>query len=521
MDPQTDHKLPVENSQDPASARIGRGFVVWLLIVTALAGGLRLHELGTWSLWADELYSVRSALSERVSTTRQVAYTPIRWSLAIGGAALDEVTPPHEREQRVDAHYPPADDWRAAGINALNMRLVVSLIGIVTVPLLMFLSVRLIGVGPASILGLLLALSPWHVFWSQASRFYAQQFLFYNLALIFYFTATQRGSTARFLIAAVTLVVAYCTQPPALLIGLVFAGDFLWGLIRRHPPRIPLVGWAIIIVGALAAMHPVYRYITASGYEYWASLEGHTPLTIILGVIYRNEPILVAAAGLTALALWRSHLRLVPYLVMGAVLPVIPLVLMAMTPALYAHTRYAFIVHYCWLALAALGLAWLYEVLRPRLGRIAATMPVALAVTPLLLGLFMYYTDGHGNRARWAEALNYVAEHRQPGEAVASEGELMATYYLQTTELTPFPHDREALESLEQPTWLVMLMGSARDTLRFPHIHHHAELREYFDVRVLQPYSSMRVYYYEPSPARGAASDDSDPAETASTDEAE
>lgn len=489
-------------------ARIGWKFIVWLVAVTAVAAGLRFHELDKWSLWSDELYSVRSALTEELRPGREVAYLPIRWSLQWGGADLEQVKSPDAREVMADG-YPPADDWRAAGIEAFNMRLVVCLIGIASVPVLMFLSVRLLGVGAASVLGLLLALSPWHVFWSQASRFYAQQFLFYNIALILYFTATQRGSTARFLIAAVSLVVAFFTQPPALLIGLVFLGDFLWGMIRRQPPRIPPVGWAMIAVGALLAMWPVYRFVVGAGYEYWASLEGHSPRMILLGVIYRNEPIIVAAAGLTVLALWRSHLRLIPYLVMGAVVPVAVLMALAMVPDLYSHTRYAFIVHYSVLALAALGLAQIYRAVQPRVGRIAAVTPVVMVVVALLLNLFVYFTDGYGNRARWGEALEYVQAHRQAGEGVSSEGVLLATYYWETTDLVPFPRSRDELEALEQPTWLVMLMRSARQDVRFASIHEHAELREYFDVRVLQPYSSIRVYYYDPASASGASAAES------------
>ncbi|MFW6059411.1 MAG: hypothetical protein ACODAQ_04480 [Phycisphaeraceae bacterium] len=490
--------LAVES--DSPRASVGPRFIVWLLVLTALAAGLRLPGLGTWSLWEDELYSVRSALSEHTSLARQPAYAPIKWGIDAGGGATDEVIPPHTRERTADG-YPPADDWRAAGIEAFNMRIVPALIGIISVPLLTFFSVRLLGVGGAAVLGLLLVLSPWHVFWSQASRFYAQQFLFYNLALIFYFTATQRGSTLRFLLAAVVLVVAMLTQPPALLIGLVFAGDFLWGVLRREPPRIPLAGWLLLAVAIVVMAYLVLRFITGGGFEYWASLDGHSAPTIVLGVIYRNHPIIAAAAGLAALALWRRAPRLVPYLAMGAVLPALVMVVLALMPDLYAHTRYTFIVHYSWLALAALGLAQLYEAIQPRLGRFAALTPVALVITPLMLSLFVYYTVGYGNRARWGEALAYIQEHRQADEDVASERRMIATYYLETTELTEFPLDREALEALDRPTWLVMLMGSARVEMRFPHIHYNAELREYFDVRVLQPYSSVRVYYYDPARA--------------------
>ena len=44
---------------------------------------------------------------------------------------------------------------------------------------------------------LLLALSPWHLWMSQVSRFYMQLFLLYNLALLLYYQATMEGSRAR------------------------------------------------------------------------------------------------------------------------------------------------------------------------------------------------------------------------------------------------------------------------------------------------------------------------------------
>jgi 4-amino-4-deoxy-L-arabinose transferase-like glycosyltransferase len=125
-----------------------------LIAVILLAGCLRFFRLGEWSLWGDEIFSLGSKPDGFVqSTTTQL----IHWATALLGTS----------------------EWSA--------RLVPALIGTVSIVLLYFPIRKLFGVPVAMLSSALLAVSPWHIYWSQNARFYVLLLLFYTLALLTFF----------------------------------------------------------------------------------------------------------------------------------------------------------------------------------------------------------------------------------------------------------------------------------------------------------------------------------------------
>ena len=94
-------------------------------------------------------------------------------------------------------------------------------------------------------------MAPWHIYWSQLGRYYTQQFLFYNLALIWYFDATRRQRRGLFVAAMVCAVLGFMTQPTGLMIVGVFVLDWLIGLLRRDPVRLGVFGWTGAAVTAV------------------------------------------------------------------------------------------------------------------------------------------------------------------------------------------------------------------------------------------------------------------------------
>ncbi len=499
-------------STDPATQQAKplttMGLCLWLVIATVLGGALRLYKLDRWSFWEDELFSISTVTDDGLAedtdpptaeNTRRFAtqwskwlgYVPIEIGLRWSGADVDGASArrPHE--------------WQAHGINEWRARIGPCIIGIASIPILAWASIRLIGTRGAAIVALLLAVSPWHLFWSQASRFYTLQFLFYNLALVMYFSATTDRSRQRYLVAMLMVVLAYMAQPPALLIGLVFAGDYVLGWLRRKPIPLGVFEW-LVGLGALTlclTMHFRDAVVAATNWEKWASLEGHGPLILFLGTIWENNIVIVGVAMLAAMGLARSQPRLVPYLVMGAVLPVLAIITLAATGT-YAHTRYGFPMHFSWLLLAALGLTATYDMVRPRFNAVLAGMSVAALLAALLLVDLTYLTAGYGQRRRWAEAFTYIQSRKNPGDQIASERTLIAQYYLQSAEVAEFPRSPKALHEIDQPTWLILPAVSATRGEMYPWLNDHATFKAYFDVRVVQPYSSVRVYYYDPAAAR-------------------
>ena len=471
-------------------------FVLYLILITVFAGGMRFYKLADWSLWGDELYSVRSAASlnnEQVS--KRIGQVPTMLSLMATGADLEK------------ANWDNISQWQSLGVTPLGARLGPCLIGIITIPLLGLTSRRLLGDRATLILVVLLAVSPWHLFWSQAARFYALQFLFYNLALIWYLRCCLERSSRLAALSALMLILAFLSQPPAILICLVLVADVIGCLVRQEPIKLTLPGWAL---GVLAVALCVYLFYldtskATDDWSHWAKLEGHSWKIIGASMVLRNHPVIVAVAVLSTIGMLRIKPRLTIYLAAGAVLPVAALMILSLSESYYVHERYCFIVHYAWLALAAIGLSAIWEQVSERGSHALGSAATAVVIASLLWTLLGYYTHGHGYRKRWDEAYAYVLEHRKPGEALAvhsAKRTPLAQFYLQTEDIIPyhqFPTDAQQLEALTGPTWLVVPAVSATRGELYPWLNDRAELKRYYDPRILQPFSSIRVYYYQPT----------------------
>jgi uncharacterized membrane protein len=490
---------PLMNVPDQDKPTPVKRFWLYLLMITALAGGMRLYNLGDYSFWEDELYTVRtSGTYSRTPSARQFGYLPAQLGLMAGGVELTDVT----REN--------VATWQARGVTEWNARIGPAVVGILTIPLLGLACRRLLGDRATLIAVLLLALSPWHLFWSQAARFYALQFLCFNLAAVWYLRACMERSARLAAQASLCLVLAFLAHPPAILLCLVLAADVIVTLVRRQPIGLSRAGWALgigaVLVCVAFQLYDMF-YANSGGYEYHGSLEGHSWKVIAASMVLRNHPVLLAAAGLAVLGLIRERPRLVAYLAMVGSLPVLALmglslVIDVLDLSSYVHERYCFMTHFAWIALAGLGLAALWESAERHTNAWVGSVGVAVVAVALLWADLGYYADG--DRRRWKEAFAYVRPVRQPGEDVAcfsGKQTPIARYYLQTEDVLPyadFPTSSEQLAQLERPTWLVLPAVSATRGELFPWLNEDADLRRYFDLRVLQPFASIRVYYYQP-----------------------
>ncbi len=479
--------------QPPTSTTI-RLFWLYLLAVTILAGGMRLYKLSDYSFWEDELYTVRSSVTlDEGQLSKRFGYIPSAIGMMVNGVDLNRIN--HDNTAQ----------WRDLGVTEFNVRIGPSLVGILSIPLLALAGRRLLGDRATLIAALILTVSPWHLFWSQAGRFYTLQFLCYNLALIWYLRSCLERSTRLAACSAVALVLAFLSQPPALVIAVVLFADVVGCLIRREPVGLSKTGWTFGI-GAVLLCLGIQVYDMKSNvddWQYFGSLEGHSWKVIAASMVLRNHPVLMASAVLCLPAIWRSSRRLASYLAAGAVLPVLALMVLSFAPNMYVHERYCFVVHYAWIVATALGLAMLWETVATHRGTwLAATATVIITMTFLWTDLG-YYQDGY--RRRWKEAFAYVQPRRQPGEDLAcfsSIGTPIARYYLQTDDVLPyhdFPTSPEKLHALKRPTWLVLPAVSATRGELFPWMNDMADLKRYYDLRVLQPFASVRVYYYHPS----------------------
>ncbi|MGC6486371.1 MAG: glycosyltransferase family 39 protein, partial [Planctomycetota bacterium] len=187
----------------------------WIVVAVVVGAALRLYGLGTWSFWVDEGHTWRDATMPMqgeegfLSTDRLyygVPFLMLRLLLGLGITGYDEA----------------------------SVRLPFAIVGIVTVPVMALCGRRLVGAWPAVVAALLLAVNPWHIFWSQNARGYVLALLMSVIAVHrgYVWRATRRRLDLVVLAGAVAL--AATSHPTALMLVVAFAGYVVvrWGVAR-------------------------------------------------------------------------------------------------------------------------------------------------------------------------------------------------------------------------------------------------------------------------------------------------
>ena len=470
------------------------GFVIGLLVITCIGAGVRLHWLDRPSMWIDELFTAQHSLDVMNGDVglRVLAYPPTTLGLWLQGVDVSSVS-----EQ---AYH----QWRDAGIDEYTLRLPSAIIGIATIPILGWLSTRLVDRRTALMVALLLALATWHLWVSQTARFYVQQILLYNVALILYYDGMERRSARTVVTAAVCLLGAFLVQVTSLMLVGVCLVDAVMRLGQGRSKR--------AAAGNLAALLGFTCLGAGFGLWWYDPTQFHgsvqTPIDVALGTAFLvGLPVAITALG-TGLWLWQHDRRLAAFLLAAVAVPPAAIMALGMLGA-DIHVRYVCPAIYSWLLLTAIGLNQIAIAARPRLGAVLAWTPAAAVVLGVLFADYSYFTGGHGYRARWRDAFEYVQHHREPGEPIVADyiPSHQARYYLEEPEVRRVSAARRyrAMRALDQSGWLVVRAVSPTGVGPYGRDRDWLDLRTYFNNRVLQPYSSVHVYYYDADKEKGPA----------------
>lgn len=473
------------------SAFRSRRFWAVLLAVTALAAGLRLMWLDRPSFWIDELYSVMHASRfGDGNISKQLGYMPTWLALKLAGVLPGPAL----------AEHPEA--WRAMGVNENTVRMPSVLIGVATVLWLGWLARGIVGAKAALWFAALLAVSVWHLHMSQTGRFYAQQMMFYNAALLLYLRATTLGSIGRLVGAMICLTLSFLSQPLALVIGAVLGTDWLLGLRGRDPRRLTLPA---AIAGGItaAACVAVLALDMIRQSEAWGQFADNTSQsapTIVLGMVWLIGPAAALAGAWGFISLLSADRRLAVFLALGAAMPVAVMAFLALMGT-FVHLRYTFVALPAWLLLAAVGIARLGDTGSPTLPRAGAAAAGGLVLCASLLQCYEYYTGGGGYRPAWREAAAYIRKHRRPGDRIIADnhGAWHTRYHLgdPSPQAVQGPLIWELLDSESSPAWIID-KGGASGGMTWPALRERADLRWYWDRRIAQPFSTVKVFLYEP-----------------------
>lgn len=374
-----------------------------LAAIGLLALALRLFRLGDWSFWGDEFFTVsgREDGFNYQFFRRSLASDLIQLAVRLLGPT----------------------EWAA--------RLVPALIGALTVVLLYFLLKPFAPRAVSPLAALFLAVSPWHLYWSQNARFYTLLLLFGAVSAVFFYRGLEEDRPHFLILALVFLGLATRERLVALFLVPAFALYPLLILLLRlaRPPGLQwsrlLLFFAPLVLMGIPFILPYTRNFSA-----WMQNFGpatNSPLRILAGtVVYMTIPVAVLAV-FAAVRLVLSRRRAGLFFGLVAVTPV--LLMMALSLVHYAANRYVFVSLVGWVVLAA----WAVDDLFLQAvggGKVLAAGVLAVVLAVCLVDIGFYFTEWKGNRQDWKGALVYIRERMQPDDQVVVADVGLAEYYL-------------------------------------------------------------------------------------------
>lgn len=443
-----------------------------LILVTAMAGVLRFYKLGAWSFWGDEILTV-------LDVPDGFNFSWVRRSLA---NSLIQVA------------------INTLGISEWSARLVPALIGVVSAPLLYFPTRRIFGAPVALVAVLFLALSPWHLYWSQNARFYTLLLLFYTLALLTFHIGLEEDRPLYLVASLIFLGLAARERLVALAflpIVLSYLG-LLFFLPLGRPRGLRWRNLAIfatpMAVGVLFFAGPYLA--TLGGWMTGFGRVNNNPFWLFAGFVYYVGVGTVCLAVVGALSLLLRRERIGLLLALNTALPI--LILMGISLFHYTANRYAFISLYSALLLAASVVVFLIQSTPKQARVLAVALLIYLCAVPLSQNL-LYFRYQNGNRDDWRAAAQVVQQHKQAGDLVFAAHPDLAGYYLDEPVEGLHKLDLNGVDSLGQRLWLIEDMNVAEV---YPHVEawlqQETRLISVHDVNVQARNFKLRVYLYEP-----------------------
>ena len=379
-----------------------------MLALALLVGWVRLWRLGTWSLWIDEAYTVAdwSRAADEGRLWNPLGYRAIRATVELLGGEPE----------------------------AWNLRLLPALAGWACVPLAAWCFRPAAGGRRAAWIALLLALSSWHVFWSQSARFYTLAMATSLLGSGLTLRGLYGGRTGLAMAGLVVASLAAAFHPTALMVVPVLAlAPWVVGARGASPgagfdrtgrwlSRAAFLGAG---AGALVLGPALLGHVSEKGTA--DPVAGPAHLALTCGFFF--TPVVLAAGAWGGWRAWRERapLGILALVVcLGVGLTALGLGTVSLMTAQYVFCLLP------WALVLATEPVGLVEH-RPRL----AAGWLAVLLVSAAGNLSLYLTSRRGERPRWEEAYRYVEAKRSSGDLVLGMAAPIGELYLGGTEADP------------------------------------------------------------------------------------
>ena len=379
---------------------------VLLSIVVLFGATLRFWNLGQWSFWIDEVFTVRDAHNLSFDSWQvipnPIPYIAVKLSILMAGSS----------------------EW--------GSRFIPCIVGIVSIPVVFGLGRTLFNWRIGLLSSAFVACSSWHLFWAQNARYPVFTFFFAVLTAWFFYTSLERDSTLLMigaLVACLCLILSHTLAVVIVPALAVYAVMCLLETSNRKRWLNLLIFFIPFAMPVLALALPQVQGYLFSGWgrNVWQRSPLYIVLTLVQGV---SIPVAVTAFfAPIATRFNRATLFLLCY-------AGIPLMLFLIASQLQnVAGYYLFWTIPAYFILAAVTCERIWKAIETGSGNtLGVLVPCVLLVT-LLSQDYLYFKIENGGRPKWREAFAVVHAEKKPTDKVVLSEPEMGRYYL--PELTP------------------------------------------------------------------------------------
>jgi 4-amino-4-deoxy-L-arabinose transferase-like glycosyltransferase len=345
---------------------------------------------------------------------------------------------------------------------------------------------------------LLLALSPWHIYWSQNARFYTALMLFYGLAQLCIFIWLESENPWYLILSMVIIAFAMLERGVTLFIFPVLAVYFiaLHVLPIEKPPGLR---WRNIALFLLPMLFFGILVVFSSGniYSFFTKIVGHqhNPIRVFLAVIYDAGLPLFLLALLGGIYSIFQKSRLGLFLLIGALVPLLILVIIA--PFTQAFSRYVFQTLINWIVLGAMAIKAMIDNASGK-GKFLALGFALLLIADSFSQDVLYYSFQNGNREDFKGAFEIIAQEKDTGDLIISGWPEIGSYYLDETIINAFDVKIDEVVTGDKRVWFVVDNRSGFPPSLQEWIETNSNLVGVRDVYIPGKLMMMRVYLYQP-----------------------
>ena len=381
--------------------------IVLLSVIVAFGAVLRFWNLGQWSFWIDEVFTVRDAqnlsLNSLQSIPNPIPYLAVKLSIVLAGHS----------------------EW--------GSRLIPCVVGIATIPAVFGLGRTLFNWQVGLLSSAFVACSSWHLFWSQNARYPVFTFLFAVLTVWFFYLSLERDSTLSTIAALACCLCLILSHTLSVVIVPALAVYAIISLLENSNRKRwinSLIFFLPFAMPVLALALPEVRGYLFSGWgrNEWQRSPLYIVLTLVDGV---SVPIAVAAFFGCVATLFNKSTR---FLLCYAGIPLALFLVASQFQNVAGY--YLFWATPAYFIFAAVACEQVWKVIAEKSGSIVGILVPCVLVVTLLSQDYLYFKIENGGRPKWREAFAALQTEKQPNDKVVlSEPEMGRRYLPELTSI--------------------------------------------------------------------------------------